>query len=164
MVHQCAHSAANPKKSHADAVKQIGRYLMGTQEKGLILQPDPKQSFLVWADADFVGNWNQDTAILDATTMKSQSGYLIMYSGCPISWVSKMQTEIALSTTKSEYISLSLAFQETIPMMHLIQEFKDKFNGENIVSTPTICCTLFEDNSGALELASTPKMRRTPGT
>ena len=82
-----------------------------------------------------------------------------MYSGCPISWASKMQTEIALSTTESEYISLSLALQETIPMMHLIWEFKDKFNGENIVSTPTICCTLFEDNSGALEQASTPKMR-----
>ena len=70
-----------------------------------------------------------------------------------------MQTEIALSTTESEYISLSSALRETIPMMRLIREFKDKFNGENIVSTPTIRCTLFEDNSGALELASTPKMR-----
>ena len=70
-----------------------------------------------------------------------------------------MQTEIALSTTESEYISLSSALRETIPMMRLIWEFKDKFNGENIVSTPTIRCTLFEDNSGALELASTPKMR-----
>ena len=144
-VHQCARFSANPKKSHADAVKQIGRYLMGTLDKGLILRPDPKQSFLVWADADFVGNWNQDTAILDVSTAKSRSGYLITYSGCPISWVSKMQTEIALSTTESEYISLSLALQETIPMMRLIWEFKDKFNGENIVSTPTIRCTLFEE-------------------
>ena len=70
-----------------------------------------------------------------------------------------MQTEIALSTTKSEYISLSMALRETIPMMRLIWEFKQKFNGENDVFTPTIHCTLFEDNSGALEMAITPKMR-----
>ena len=158
-VHQCARFASNPKKSHADAVKQIGRYLMGTQDKGLILRPDAKQSFLVWADADFVGNWNQETAMSDVTTAKSRSGYLITYAGCPISWASKMQTEVALSTTESEYISLSSALRETIPMMRLIEEFKDKFDCENIITKPTIHCTLFEDNSGALELAQAPKMR-----
>jgi hypothetical protein len=113
----------------------------------------------VWADTDFVGNWNQETAISDATTAKSRSGFLITYSGCPISWASRMQTEVALSTTESEYISLSSALRETIPMMTLVQEFKDKFATSTVVSIPTIRCTLFEDNSGALELANTPKMR-----
>ena len=36
-VHQCAHFCANPKKSHGEAVKVIGRYLLGTANKGLIL-------------------------------------------------------------------------------------------------------------------------------
>ena len=132
---------------------------MGTSNIGLILQPDVNQSFLVWADADFVGNWNPETAIHDVTTARSQSGYLITYSGCPISWASKMQTEIALSTTESKYISLSTSLRETIPMMRLIQEFKHKFKSVNVTCTPTINCTLFEDNTGALELANTPKMR-----
>ena len=144
---------------HAEAVKQIGRYLIGTKDKGIILRPDPAQSFLVWADADFVGSWNQETAISGATTAKSRSGFLITYSGCPISWASRMQTEVALSTTESEYISLSSALRETIPMMNLVQEFKDKIDIGAVVTIPTIRCTLFEDNSGAFELASTPKMR-----
>jgi hypothetical protein len=99
------------------------------------------------------------TAISNVTTAKSQSGYLITYSGCPFLWASKMQIEIALSTTKSEYISLSTALQETIPMIHLIKEVRQRFNCGDIMSTPTIQCTLFEDNSGALELANTLKMR-----
>ena len=158
-VHQCARFTNNPKKTHAEAVKHIARYLIGTRDKGLILQPNIKQSFLVWADADFVGNWSQDTAMSDVATARSRSGYLITYSGCPISWASKMQTEIALSTTESEYISLSTALRETIPMMRLIEEVKLRFDCRNIRSIPTIHCTLFEDNLGALELANTPKMR-----
>ena len=158
-VHQCACFSSDPRKSHAEAVKQIGRYLIGTKGKGIILHPDTTQSFMVWADADFVGNWNQETAISDATTAKSRSGFLITYAGCPISWASRMQTEVALSTTESEYISLSSALRETIPMMNLVQEFKEKFANSTVVSIPTIRCTLFEDNSGALELANTPKMR-----
>ena len=158
-MQQCARFASNPGKSHVEAVKQIGRYLIGTCDKGLVLRPNPKQSFLVWAEADFVGNWNEITAMSDVPTAKSQSGYLIIYSGCPISWASKMQTEIALSTTESEYISLSTALRETIPMMHLIDEVRQRFNCGDIVPTPTTQCTLFEDNSGALKLANTPKMR-----
>ena len=158
-VHQCTCLAANPMKSHAEAVKQIGRYLIGTCDKVLILQPNSKQSFLVWADANLVGNWKEVTAMSDITAAKSRSGYLITFSGCPILWASKVQIEIALSTTESEYISLSTALWETIPMMCLIGEVRQRFNCGDIVSTPTIQCTLFEDNSGALELANTPKMR-----
>ena len=135
--------SSNPCKLHADAVKQIGRYLIGIQDKGIILRPDSAQSFLVWADANFVGNWNQETAISDATMAKSRSGFLITYSGCPISWASQMQTEVALSTTGSKYISLSSALCETIPMMNLIQEFKDKIAIGAVVTIPKICCTLF---------------------
>ena len=158
-VHQCACFLSDPCKLHANAVKQIGRYLIGTRDKGIILRPDSALSFLVWANADFVGNWNQETAISDATTAKLRSGFLITYSGCPISWASRMQTKVALSTTESEYISLSSALCETIPMMNLIQEFKDKIAIGAVVTIPKICCTLFEDNSGAFELANIPKMR-----
>ena len=44
-------------------------------------------------------------------------------------------------------------------MICLIQKFKHKIKCDHVVSTPTIQCTLFKDNTGALELANTPKMR-----
>ena len=56
-VHQCARFSSDPKQSHADAVKRIGRYLKGTPHKGITLRPDIQQSFQYWVDADFAGNW-----------------------------------------------------------------------------------------------------------
>ncbi len=38
-VHQCARHCANPKIQHTAAVKRIGRYLLGTKDKGLIMKP-----------------------------------------------------------------------------------------------------------------------------
>jgi hypothetical protein len=48
-----------------------------------------------------------------------------MYAGCPITWLSKLQTEIALSTTEAECIALSQAMREVIPFMNLMQEIDD---------------------------------------
>jgi len=50
-----------------------------------------------------------------------------MLAGCPITWGSKLQTEIALSTTKSEYIALSTTTREVIPFLGLMQEIGDIF-------------------------------------
>ena len=50
-----------------------------------------------------------------------------MYAGCPITWGSKMQTEIALSTTESEYIALSIARREVIPFLRSMEEIASIF-------------------------------------
>ena len=94
----------------------------------------------------------------DIKTARSQSGYLITFAACPLLWASKLQTEIALSTTEAEYISLSTALREVIPLMNLLSELRDNVD-QNIITLPTLHCKLFEDNSGAYELATTPKMR-----
>eukprot|EP00978_Attheya_sp_CCMP212_P007482 scaffold17327_cov67-Attheya_sp.AAC.6 len=86
------------------AVKQIGRYLLAI---GIILQPDANIGLEDWFDADFCGNWDRDYAIEDPTTARSRSGYVIRYCGCPVTWRSKLQTEVALSTTEAEYVALS---------------------------------------------------------
>ena len=156
-VHQCARFSAAPKESHAHAVRRIGRYLLSTRELGLTYQPS-EHSFHCWADADFVGNWEKSIAMEDVNTARSRSGYLITYAACPILWASKMQTEIALSTTEAEYIALSTALREVIPLMDLLSEFQTHIDS-TIINLPTIHCRLFEDNSGAHELATTPKMR-----
>ena len=56
---------------------------------------------------------------------RSQHGYIILYSGCPLIWKSQLQTEIALSSTKSEYTGLSYALREAIPRMTLLEELKE---------------------------------------
>jgi KUP system potassium uptake protein len=155
-VHQCARFMANPMRSHGEAVKRIGRYLLGTKDKGYVVRPDPTKSFECYVDADYCGNWDPLKAE-DPNTAKSRSGYVIMYHGCPVVWASRLQTVFALSTAEAEYIALSTALRDVNPMMDLMQELAAK--GIKVDSTPTIRCKLFEDNSGAREQARVVKYR-----
>ena len=156
-VHQCARFSSEPKIEHTKAVKLIGRYLKYTKDKGLICTPK-EESLQCFADAGFAGDWDPTIAEHDNTTASSRSGHVILYAGCPLVWASKLQTEIALSTTESEYISLSTALREIIPLMRLIRELQSV--GFNLpCKTPEVHCHAFEDNSGALEMARSPKMR-----
>ena len=157
-VHQCARFSSNPKKSHANAIKYLCRYLMGTKDKGLILKADPTKSFEVHVDCDFAGNWIKEDAMNDPSTAKSRTGYVISYGGYHIIWASKLQTEVVLSSTESEYVGLSESLRVAIVMMSLLLEMKSY--GIPIASEiPTVHCRLFEDNSGAIHLAKVPKMR-----
>jgi hypothetical protein len=157
-VHQCARFSSNPRKSHANAIKYLCRYLAATKDKGLILKADPSKSFEVHVDCDFAGNWVKDDAMNDPSTAKSRTGYIISYGGCPVLWASKLQTEVVLSSTESEYVGLSESLRVTIVMMNLLAEMKSV--GINIPSaTPKVYCKLFEDNAGAIHLAKVPKMR-----
>ena len=73
-------------------------------------------------------------------------------------WKSQLQSEIALSSTESEYIGISYALREVIPIMELLREMKrEKF--PIFKTKPKICCKVFEDNSGALEMAKNHKYR-----
>ena len=111
----------------------------------------------VWVDADFAGNWNRSESE-DRDTARSRHGYIIMYEGCPILHKSQLQTEIALSSTESEYTGLSYALREAIPIMRLLREFKTRgFTTDE--PTTKIHCKVYEDNSGALEMAKEYKYR-----
>ena len=90
----------------------------------------------------------------------SRTGFVIMYAGCPLTWSSKLQTEIALSTTESEYIALSQAMRETIPFMNLMVEVGSIFPLHN--PTPKFHCKVFEDNRSCIKVAESP--RHTPRT
>jgi hypothetical protein len=157
-VHQCARFAADPKESHAAAVKRIGRYLVGTKDKGLILNPR-SHSFDCFVDADFVGNWDRVNADVDPSTAKSRTGYVLMYGGCPMVWASKLQREVALSTTEAEYNALSESLRDVINLMQLLDETKVNLKWDTAQLPPTVHCKVFEDNSGALEMGRLPKMR-----
>ena len=159
-THQCARFSTDPKQCHADAVRYFGRYLLGTKEEGIYMDPDDTKSFECWVDADFLGQYVKGATDmhLDSMTAKSRTGFIITYAGCPITWGSKLQRESALSTTESEYMAMSEAFRTLLPLMDLLEEAR--VMGVPINSgTPVIKCKAFEDNSGALEMARLPKMR-----
>jgi len=69
-----------------------------------------------------------------------------------------MQTEIALSSTEAEYIALSQSMREVIPLMALMEE-ATRIGVIDQKMTPKVHCKVFEDNSGAIEIARLPKMR-----
>ena len=71
-------------------------------------------------------------------------------------WFSKLQTEISLSTTEAEYIALSTACRELLPMREMFNELRKYL--EILPLIPKVRCTLFEDNVGAETLAKAPKM------
>jgi len=135
----------------------LGRYLKGTRDKGIIMKPD-EQDFECFVDADFSGNWDADIADNDPDTARSRTGYIVKFNGCPILWASKLQTEVALSSTEAEYVALSQSMREVLPLIALTQEMKELGFPIEIIQ-PTVRCTVFEDNSGAIELSKVPKMR-----
>jgi hypothetical protein len=155
-THQCARFCNNPMLSHEQAVKRICRYLAGTKDKGILFTPDPTQSLHCYVDADFAGLWNVGDS-QDPISVMSRTGFVICYGGCPILWLSKLQTEVALSTTEAEYIALSQSLRDAIPLLGLLAELRDIF----VFAThpPLLSCTLFEDNKGALALATDHKAR-----
>ncbi len=76
-VHQCARHCANPKIQHTAAVKRIGRYLLGTKDKGLIMKPN-QEGMECWVDASHASEWNNKTASSDPNTARSRMVLFIM--------------------------------------------------------------------------------------
>jgi hypothetical protein len=101
--------------------------------------------------------WNKAVAPVDPSTSKSQSGWIIFYAGCPVSWASKLQSQVELSTTEAEYIAMSQALRDVIPIMGLLQEMREQ-NFKVLCTKPYVYSKVFEDKSGALELARLPKL------
>ena len=143
--------------NHARAIRWLAKYLKGTRDKGFTMTPDITKGIEVFVDADFAGNWDRDNS-LHPDTARSRHGYIVKFLNCPIIWKSQLQTEIALSSSESEYTGLSYALREVIPVINLINEMAEK--GFVVKQgAPNIYCEVFEDNSGALEMANIHKYR-----
>ena len=86
---------SNPGRPHWEAVKWIMRYLRGSSKLKLCFG-NGKPVLVGYTDADMAG---------DVDSRKSTSGYLITYAGGAVSWQSKLQKCVALSTTEAEFIA-----------------------------------------------------------
>jgi hypothetical protein len=155
-VNQCARFSFSPKVSHAKALKQIVRYLHGTKEQGLIFSPSGELVVDCYVDSDFAGLWRSEDD-QDPICVKSRTGYVLELAGCPLSWTSKLQTEVALSTLESEYIAYSQAMRELIPLRRVVSEIAKALDKEAVTSCRTFS-KVFEDNMGTVQLVKVPKI------
>ncbi len=144
------HFLVSPMQSHELAIMQIGQYLCDNTERGIINKVDKSKGLKVYADADFAGGWSA-TDSKNADNVLSRTGFVICYPNCPIIWCSKLQTEIALTTAEAEYIAISHAKRETIPIQNIIKEISCIFH----MPTPMtdFCITLHEANLLAIAMA-----------
>ena len=84
-----------------------------------------------------------------------------IFANCPLLWVSKLQTEIALSTIHSEYVALSHSVRALLPLESLIKEVIDNL-GIDIENLKFVSSsTIYEDNNGPMVVAKIPRMTST---
>jgi hypothetical protein len=114
----------------------------------------------VYVDAAFACGWGSACGT-NPESVKSRTGYIIEVTGCPVLWVSKLQSTTATSTMESEYTALSMALRAAIT---LIAVTKAEANG--LVFTRdrilTFKATVHEDNQGAIILANLEPGCHTP--
>jgi hypothetical protein len=149
-AHQCACYTFAPKQSHKNALKRIGCYLKGTLDKGLILTPSDNLKIDCYPDADFAGLWNRDNKN-DPHCICSQTGYLICLLDCPVLWISKLQTKIALSTMEAEYVALSASSCDFLPMIDVTNKICSALH-LTLSNTTEMQVKIHEDNVGTLIL------------
>lgn len=130
-VNRLASYTANLSLQHVAALKRILRYLARTKDFGIIYSKNSTNP----NDNSFYGF--ADTAFANHDDHKSTSGYVFLSAGGAITWKSKKQTTIALSSTEAEYVALSEAAHEACWLRNLFyelgypQEFPATIRGDN---------------------------------
>jgi hypothetical protein len=152
-VNCCARYMFSPRLSHEKVLKRIGRYLKAMRDKGLVLKPSGTLKVDGYPDADFAGLYGHEK-MTDPACAKSRTGFLISVSDCPMVWVSKLQTETALSTMEVEIIALAHCCRELFPVVDIVSEVGDVV-GLDTKDLVSMHVSIHEDNAGALVLAET---------
>ena len=106
---------ANPVMSHWAAAKRVLRYLSGTRSYGITYRTESikltDNQFLGYSDVSYANND-------DATSI---SGYVFTMGGGAITWGSKKQTSVSLSSTESKYVALADAAREVTWLQNLLE-------------------------------------------
>ena len=124
----------NPGPKHITALKQVCRYLQGTLDNGITYSKS-KGDLIPYTDSD----WGEDRE-----DRRSISGYVCTYAGGAITWSSKKQPTVALSTMEAEYLALAHSSKEALWLRALLSDLGLPPSG------PT---TLYTDNQSAIAFA-----------
>lgn len=128
----------NPSKDHMDAVIRIMRYLKSSLGKGLTFTKNNHVQVEGYTDADWAG---------DITNRKSTSGYFTFVGGNLVTWKSKKQKVVALSSAEAEFRGMAKGLCELLWLRRLLIE---------IGFAPNNAMNLFCDNKSAIEIAHNP--------
>ena len=133
----CARFQTAPKESHLTAVKWIIRYINGTFDYEIWHSGDSNECLAEYSDADWVG------CIDDR---KSTSNGCFYLGNNLVSWMSKKQNSICLSTAKAEYIAVASCCAQLLWMKKLLHDYG--------ITQNTMC--VFCDNMSAINLSKNP--------
>jgi Reverse transcriptase (RNA-dependent DNA polymerase) len=158
-VHQCARYSANPKRTHEAALKCLGRYLLGTRTRGLIIRPITHLRVDCYVDADFAGVFNAKDAS-DPCSVRSRTGFILTLGDVPILWKGQLQPQISPSTMEAEYIALSTALRSLIPLKAILRSIATALHIP--IEPQSTMSTVWEDNHAAEILATTTPPHMTP--
>ena len=129
-----------PTKTHWEAVKHIFRYVSATAQLKLALgQSKGEPTVVGYSDADWAAN---------DINRRSISGYAFKLGEGAISWASKKQTSVALSSTEAEYMALTQACKEAIWIKHYLTELGVQREGPLLIRA---------DNQSCIALARNPE-------
>eukprot|EP00253_Pinus_taeda_P003902 PITA_03902 len=131
---------ANPKESHLQAIKRIFKYLQGTQNFGLWYPRDTNLTLHAYIDEDWTGSIDD---------RKSTNGDAFYMGSRLVSWFSKKQSSIALSTAEAEYVAATSCCTQLLWMMQTLQDIQ-------ITCTPPI--SILCDNTSAISISKNPIM------
>lgn len=130
---------SSPTKMHWLAAKRVLRYLKGTIDLGIFYRKDMGNlKFLVFTDSDYAGDLND---------RRSTSGYVFKLGSGAVSWASKKQPVVALSTTEAEYIAAALCACQCVWLKRVLEKL-----GVAEKSGTAIMC----DNSSTIQLSKNP--------
>jgi len=131
---------SNPGREHWVAAMHLLRYIKATLHLQLVYGPGSSQEeFLTYTDADHGGNPDNG---------KSTGAYLVTVGSGAISWSSKLQSVVALSSTEAEYIAAVEAGKEIMWLRNMHEEFGEKMK---------VASTLLMDNQSAIKVTQNPE-------
>lgn len=134
---------ANPSEEHIKAVNNIYAYLKYTPNLGLHFRRNCADRELhAYINADWAGC---------PDTRRSTTGYIVKFAGSPVSWSSRRQRTVAMSTCEAKYVAGYKATQEIIWIQNLISDLR--IRSLEATSTP-----LLVNNNTALKLTRNPEL------
>jgi hypothetical protein len=136
-VCMCARFQADPKEAHLRAVKRILRYLVYTPKFGLWYPRGSTFDLIGYSDADWAGC---------KINRKSTSGTCQFLGRSLVSWASKKQNSVALSTAEAEYIATGHCCAQLLWIRQTLRDY-----GYKLTKVPLLC-----DNESAIRMADNP--------
>ena len=141
-------------------MKRICRYLRGTKDNGLMFNPSKKLVVDCYSDAYFARLWGHENP-QDHIFARSRTGFVVTFANFPLLWMSKLQTEIALSKLHTEYVALSHSVRALLPLKSPFKEVIDNLVIDNENLKFMSSSTIYEDNNGFIVVATSPRMTPT---